>query len=142
VLANEIQTSRICDTDEGRCISAWSGWGLPAVHPRTEPSYGLGWFSPSMLTGAPAAAPSALQAPGADGNRQGIIGQGIACYRDYGLSGINGYDEHCAGPGTATAPTSPYFTSTAVTNCPPGESAKAIRITGPNSFDFDCVISW
>lgn len=134
VLANEVQTSRICDSDEAGCVSTWSG--IPAVHPRNG-AYGLGWFSPDMLTGAPTAAPSALQPPGSDGDREGIIGQGIACYSDYALRGINGYDEFCAG---STA--SPHFTSTSVTNCPAGQFAKAIIITGPNSFDFDCVVTW
>lgn len=139
VLANEVQTSRICDSDAAGCVSTWSG--IPAVHPRNG-AYGLGWFSPDMLTGAPSTAPSALQAAGTDGNRQGIIGQGIACYSDYALRGINGYDEYCAGPGTTSAPTAPHLTATTVNNCPSGQLAKAIIIRGANSFDFDCVVSW
>lgn len=138
VLANEVQTSRICDSDEHRCLSTWGATPAGVIPPRVGP-LSLGWFSPTMLTGAPTTPLGPVLPPTSDSGREGRVGEGIGCYNDYALKGIRGYDEYCAGQG---ATSTPRFTATSVTNCPGGQNARGIIITGANSFSFDCVVSW
>jgi prepilin-type N-terminal cleavage/methylation domain-containing protein len=130
VRATEVRTTRICDTSESRCVSTWTNT-LSLIAPRNDANP-IGWFSPDMLTGAPAAPPPVSTY---DSAREGFVGSGIRCYSDYALRGIRDYDEFCAGQ---TA--SPHFAATTVTNCPSGQFATGITILGANSFRFDCVV--
>lgn len=130
VQATEVQTSRICNTNSWWCVSAPTSVNTPF----RQDGYANGWFSPDMVTGSPASAPSAPAVPPADDSREGVSGSGIGCYSNYGLRGIRGFDEYCAGRSS-----SPHFTaSTNGVNCSVGQFVIGISITGTNSFNLIC----